>query len=428
MDSREVRRQNRQRKKKKNRIGCVILILLILCIVGAAALLLSFVVGGDKTSSSHPKMYEVKTISISNVGDVIIHDPFLRSTKYKVGDDYDYSSCFKYMTEKYSAPNYMVANLETTFGGKKRGYSGYPMFNSPDSLADAMSANGIDMFLTANNHIYDTGASGLVRTATVLQDKGYDYTGIRSSEDQKRYFIKDIDGIKVGFINYVFETPSSSGKSMNGNHMDSSVADLVNSFKPSHLDGFYEEITKQIALMKIEGAEFIIVYPHWGEEYKLEAQEYPKHMAQRLCDIGADVIVGGHPHVVEPIDVVTSSDGKHKTLVAYSLGNQLSNQRREMISSMPSGHTEDGLMFGFTLTRGTDGLVSITDIQAEPTWVYKSGNQQNPTYYVFAADDLETAKTADIDGLEKSLKASSERTHKIIDEGYKKAKAAYGIE
>ncbi|MBQ0078356.1 MAG: CapA family protein [Eubacterium sp.] len=426
MDSRELRRQ---RRKKKNRMGCIILILLVLCIIGAAGLLLSLVVGHHGNGSSgEPKMYEVKTISISNVGDVIIHDPFLRSTKYKSGDDYDYSDCFKYMKDKYSEPNYMVANLETTFGGKKKGYSGYPMFNSPDSLADAMSANGIDLFLTANNHIYDTGASGLVRTAQVLEEKGYDYTGIRSSEEQKRYFIKDIDGIKVGFINYVFETPSSSGKSMNGNHMDSSVADLVNSFKPSKLDGFYEEITKQIALMKIEGAEFIIVYPHWGEEYKLEAQEYPKKMAQRLCDIGVDAIIGGHPHVVEPIDVLTSEDGKHKTLVAYSMGNQLSNQRREMISSFPTGHTEDGLMIGFTLTRGTDGLVSITDIQAEPTWVYKSGNQQNPTYYVLPADDTEVLKSTGIDGVEKSAKASSERTHKIIDEGYKKAKAAYGIE
>ena len=420
----------RGRAKNHNIILALIILLLLAAIMGVGLVsLASLSSGNSDEEKDNTQTGEVKTITIGSVGDVIIHDPFLRSGEYKKADgSYDFGPCFTFMEELYGSQTFMVANLETTFAGKERGYSGYPLFNSPDSLPDSLSEKGVDLFLLANNHVYDTGKSGFLRTSQILEDKGYDYTGAYHEDRDKRYIIEDIDGIKVGFINYTYETPGAGAKSINGNPMDSSVAAYLNSFDPRDLDGFYKELRRQVAMMRVAGAQFVIFYPHWGEEYKLEAYGYTKDMAQKVCDLGVDAIIGGHPHVVEPVDVLTSKDGSHKTFVAYSMGNHISNQRREMISSMPTGHTEDGIMVSLQLTGSSLGNVDVTGIEITPTWVYKKG-QQEPTYYVIPLDDVDNVeKVTGLSGIKADCQASYERTEKIIGDGVKKVKAAYGLE
>lgn len=431
--SRMDNRSRRSRKKKSNRlILSIIIVLFMLVILGAAVLLAHSIASArDAKSDNNTKVKTStkteQTVTIGSAGDVIIHNPFLDSNVYKTSKGYDFTSCFKYVKELYNQEDYMVANLETTLSGKSVGYSGYPVFNSPDSLVDNMHNSGIDMFLLANNHIYDKGKNGFLRTSEVLQEKGYDYTGARHSDKGNKYKIVNVNGVKVGMINYTFQTPSQSGKAINGNKMDSSVASYLNSFNPNKLDDFYNELTKQVALMKLSGVEYIIFYPHWGEEYKTEAYGYTKKMAQKACDIGVDAIIGGHPHVVEPVDVLTSSDGKRKTFVAYSMGNLLSNQRRELISSLPTGNTEDGIMVNLQITRDKHGSVSLTGLDIIPTWVYKSGSS-NAKYYVIPLNDLNNIeKKTGISGIASDCNASSKRTHKIVDSGLKKVKEAYGF-
>lgn len=410
----------------------------MLVLIGAAGLIAHGIFmdreGDKQAAADQQKAAEAvdmseRTVTVGSVGDVIIHDPFLRSGEYKTSDgEYDFSPCFRFMKELYGSQTLMVANLETTFAGKEKGYSGYPLFNSPDGLPDSLHKQGVDLFLLANNHICDTGKSGFLRTSQLLEDKKYDYTGAYHRDTDKRYIIEDVGGIKVGFINYTYETPGAGAKSINGNPMDASVADYLNSFDPRSLDGFYKELRRQVAMMRAGGAQFVIFYPHWGEEYKLEAYGYTKDMAQKVCDTGVDAIIGGHPHVVEPLDVLTSSDGSHKTFVAYSMGNHISNQRREMISSMPTGHTEDGIMVSLELTGRPLGAVKLTGVDITPTWVYKKG-QQEPVYYVIPVDQPENAeKATGLKGIAADCKASAGRTHKIIDDGLKKVKDAYGFE
>ena len=126
-----------------------------------------------------------------------------------------------------------------------------------------------------------------------------------------------------------------------------------------------------IANMKQDGAEVIVVYMHWGNEYRLTTTQTQRTMAQKLCDLGVDVIVGAHPHVVEPVDLLTSTVSGKNTLCVYSMGNAISNQRVEEPSiTMKSGHTEDGMLFSFTVTKYSDGSVRLTDAAVLPTWVH----------------------------------------------------------
>ena len=176
--------------------------------------------------------------------------------------------------------------------------------------------------------------------------------------------------------------------------------------------------------MKKKGADIIAVYVHWGEEYQLTQNAKQKEIAQGLCDLGVDVIIGGHPHVVQPMDLLTSTDGKHKTVCVYSMGNFLSNQRRNLMG-LKTGHTEDGLIFEMTFSKYSDGTVMFDSVDAIPTWVhlYSEGGKK-----VHSIVPLEgnLDKKAEKLGLNKSYdglaqaKASKARTEALTNEGEKK--------
>ncbi len=414
--ARRIRRRNNQRIRR-----LVLFMLVIVVALGAASLALFGDKGKDVSDDKKMGTQAQKEtkIVVSSAGDIILHDPFLVSSQYKTEDGYDYKSCFKFIRDYYESADFMVVNLETTLAGKDRGYTGYPAFNSPDEIASDLTECGVDLMLLANNHIYDTGKSGFLRTSRFLKDKGFSYTGARNSDDEKPYFIKEIKGIKLGIINYTYETPGA-GKSINANTMDSSVAGYLNSFDPDNLNSFYEEFEKRLNEMRSEGAEFIIFYPHWGNEYQTQESSHQREMAQRLCDMGVDAVIGGHPHVVQPVDMLTSEDGKHKMFCAYSIGNQLTNQRREYVP-MKSGHTEDGLIVNLEITKNR-GEVSLTKVSCVPVWVERTGK---PAYYILAADEYDSLESeTGLAGVGAEAKASASRTHEIIDEGIEKVNAA----
>ena len=360
----------------------------------------------------------VSTATISATGDVLMHMPVVDTGK--TSDGYDFTKIFQYLDDYSAAADYAVANLETTLAGTDNGYaySGYPCFNCPDEIVTGLKAAGFDMLLTANNHCYDTRTTGLIRTVKTVQSMGLDTLGTHPAADAPKHIVNDINGIQVGMICYSYATGDDypDRASMNGILTAEEAKGLINYFDYDRLDLFYNEVADHISTMKAAGAEAVVIYIHWGEEYQLQANSNQTAIAQKLCDLGIDVIVGGHPHVVQPVDLLTSTvDPDRKTVCLYSLGNAVSNQRRE-IMNLNTGHTEDGMLFSFTFAEYSDGSVRLDSVDILPTWVYKGSN----SYRIIPLDkDVSDWGTAFELGQSSvsSAEGSYERTMKLVGEG-----------
>lgn len=314
---------------------------------------------------------KVSTATIGSTGDLLLHSKVIKSGYDKATGTYNYDSIFSYFAEFVSAVDYAVANLEVTLCGDDNGYaySGYPSFNAPDAIVDAAKNAGFDMLLTANNHSFDTRIKGFLRTQEVIKDRNLDYIGTRYEEADKSYIIKDINGIKIGMICYTYNTgfDSKGNASLNDIPLTTQASKLVNSFSYWDLDGFYEKLAGELASMRAEGAEAIMLYIHWGDEYNTKPNATQKEMAQALCDLGIEVIVGNHAHVPQPVELLTNTqDATKKTLCLYSMGNSISNIRRG--PSYPA-ETEDGMLFSVTFAKYSDGTVLLESADILPTWV-----------------------------------------------------------
>lgn len=313
----------------------------------------------------------VSTATLSSVGDLLIHAPVFNSVWTSSGE-YNFNLIFQYVKPYLEKADFCVANLEVSLGGTENGlqYSGYPLFNCPDSIVDATKNMGVDMLLLANNHTYDCGYSGFMRKIGVIENESVQYSGIAKDNTQKLYNVVNVNGIKIGIINYTYETPSTGegNKAINGILLDKEAVNLVNTFNYEKLDEFYADLENKISAMINDGADVIVAYPHWGTEYLLEANEYQKQMAQKMSDLGVDVIIGGHPHVVEPVDVIKSEISGKETICLYSMGNFISNQRKHLMN-LSTGNTEDGLIFTVTFEKYGNGEVKVKSVDVIPTWV-----------------------------------------------------------
>ena len=375
-----------------------------------------------ETDSKNSQKYEETTIKIGTVGDILIHSPIFRSVYDSASDSYDFNDIFKYVKDIYSSYDLMVADLEQPLGGKEKGYSGFPLFNAPDSIADALKNNGVDLLLTANNHCYDQSSDGFYRTMSVLKEKQIDFIGTREKES-KPYIIKDISGIKVGMINYTYETEALTDTTyVNGIPMNSETSPLLNSFNYNNLDKFYTEFKTNMDSMYADGADVIIAFMHWGEEYSLSANDYQKKIAQKLCDFGVDAIVGGHTHCIEPTDLITSQVSGKQTPIIYSVGNQLSNQRKETLSkfSYDSPYFEDGVIYEVSFTRKADGSVVLSDVSYTATWC----NLFDTQYRIIPLDDEHKSAVAHL-GRTLEMQNSLKRTKGLLDKGIEKFKNEY---
>ncbi len=380
------------------------------------------------TVPTEPPVEKIATATISSTGDLLFHNRVIESGYNPVTGEYNYSSIYTYVRSYIEKADYAVANMEGTLCGLDNGYkySGYPGFNTPDAAVDAAKLAGFDMLLTANNHTYDTGTKGFHRTQQVIAQRGFDYIGTRPEQDAKSYLVKDINGIRVGMVCYTYETDrvSDTRKSLNGIPLSTKDSALVSSFNYSHLDSFYGQLSQELSAMKAEGADITVVYIHWGTEYVTKPNSYQKKIAQQLCEMGVDIIVGGHPHVVQPIEVITSkTDPQKSTLCLYSMGNAVSNIRK---STTKPAEVEDGMFFNFTLAKYSDGSVVIEDVNVLSTWVDR---RENPdSFHIipldpFVADWKEAFELSD--SAYAKAKASLERSEKILQEGLNKAKNFY---
>lgn len=420
-------------KRKKNKKVLPSLLVAVLSAVILSATVFMLILSGSEIvpstpvgqtvtqeTTQPPLPYIVSTVTIGSAGDVLLHLPIINAAKTS-SDTYDFDRLFTYVKSEIESCDYFVANLETTLAGNQdgRSYSGYPCFNSPESIVTSLISAGTDCLLTANNHSYDTRGHGVKRTLSVVKNSGLDHVGTREYETDKKYLVKDIEGIKFGIGCYTYETEYANGKALNGIPVDSETAKLINSFDYGNLESFYSDVQSDLTNMKNEGAEVTVFYLHWGNEYQLTPDSHQKKIAQKLCDMGVDVIIGGHPHVVQPVDLITSTDGKHSTVCVYSVGNMVSNQRRNLMG-LKTGHTEDGLIFKMTFSKYSDGTVVFEKIKSVPTWVHLTSGIH---YIVPLSSKLD--QNASALGLTKSssglslAKESYKRTMELVKEGTK---------
>ena len=311
----------------------------------------------------------IATATIASQGDLLMHEPVFRTCRQGDGT-YNYESIFRYVKDTVSSYDYALANLETTFGGDDFVYQGNPAFNCPDGLVDNVVEAGYDMLLTANNHCGDTMAAGVQRTLEKIREQGLTAIGTQLNDEEPKYAIVDVNGIKIGMVCYSWAFSYDGAKvSMNG-LMAIPANGTINFFMNNNLPAFYEEVEAIMADMKDAGAEATMMQIHWGQEYQLTENATQNKIAQKLCDIGFDVIVGGHPHVVQPMELLESTvDPEHKTVCIYSVGNAVSNQRNGYIKDAPPYYTEDGALFEVTFEKYSDGKVYVAGTDVIPTWV-----------------------------------------------------------
>ncbi|WP_278600363.1 CapA family protein [Clostridium tertium] len=312
---------------------------------------------------------DIKTIDIVATGDFLIHKEILETQYNEQSDTYDFKNTIQYVKDYLNNADLTIVNMEGTLSGLDNyGYSGYPSFNAPDELADAMKWVGVDVVNNMNNHSLDRDVRGFNRTRSVLKERSFDIIGTRESTNDNRYVIKDVNGIKVGIISYSYSMTAEGGaRGLNGTTIPEELYPLMNTFREDTLDLDFQEMKEQILDMRNNAAEVIIFYMHWGDEYELEPNSTQIKIAEFLANQNVDIIFGTHPHSLQPIDIIKSEDGTNETAVIYSMGNFLSSQRTERIQNP---YTEDGVIVSVRLSKNT----KTNEIKIEyptyiPTWV-----------------------------------------------------------
>lgn len=298
--------------------------------------------------------FEYPEATIFFAGDAMQHQAQLDRAKELGDGEYDYSDCFTLIAPEVSAADYAVVNLEVPLGGGPD-YTGFPCFSAPDSYAVALKDAGFDLLLTANNHCLDRRGKAAKRTLSALDSLGLDHTGtFRSIEERDSLvpLIKDIQGYKVAFLNYTYGT--------NGIPTDEGI-------EVSLIDK--DKIAKEISLAREKGAEIVVVTMHWGIEYVLLENNVQRDLADFIVENGADLVIGGHPHVVQPMKMVRNEKEGKDVPVVYSLGN--------FISNMKTADTRGGAVAWVTLCRDETGKAKVKKAEYGTVFAAKPEGKRN---------------------------------------------------
>lgn len=311
----------------------------------------------SQTISNNEKIaqQEIKpdiTFTLTSIGDIMCHNTQYWDAYQKETDTYDFSYVFENVKDYIAAGDISIANIETSFAGKERGYSNYPVFNSPDELVRDVKSTGLDIITTAGNHCLDMGYSGLSRTIDVLKNNGIEQLGTyKSQEERDTIFIKDVKGVKIAFIDYTYGTngiPVPSGKEYCVNLIDRNL------------------IKKDIEAAKSQNVDMIVACMHWGDEYKTKANKEQEDLADFLFKNGVNVIIGNHPHVLEQMEkrTITLEDGTTQDgFVIFACGNFICDQNAE--------NTRNSIILNLDITRHSDGKVTVDKANYIPIYMYK---------------------------------------------------------
>lgn len=355
--------------------------------------------------------------TLLSTGDYLIHKEIFTNVQKSDGT-WDFDSVFNYVRDEIKAADFAVCDFEfSIIDGTD--YSFYPLFRLPASTADAVKKAGFDLCITANNHIGDDREEGVYRTIKTLNKAGLKTTGAVLKPEDKHYQVVEVNGIKIGMVNYTFGTVDGNGlKALNGNApLDADCSACVNVFQNEKLDDLYAELQDCYDGMIADGAETCIAYMHWGNEYQLTASPVQEAVAQKLCDMGFSTIIGGHPHVIEPSAVITSENG-NRAFCIYSTGNMVSNQRREYIPEA-NGYTEDAIFVYTTFERDNDGNVTLSKVDYTPVWMNKYAANGVQNYRLIPLSDLSKPSEYGLSGNAlANAKASKDRTDGLVAEGF----------
>ena len=307
---------------------------------------------------------EDTNIKMAVIGDIMCHNSQYKDAYNSNINTYDFSYVFSDIAEYISSVDISIGNLETTFAGKEKGYSNYPRFNTPEQLAMNLKDIGIDVVSTANNHCMDTNYTGLVSTLKYLDKAGIAHTGTNeTAEKQNEILIKDVNGIKIAFLSFTYGTngiPIPIDKKFAVNLIDEDL------------------ILKQLNLAKAQNPDLICVSMHWGIEYQLKQNKEQERLKDLLFNNGADIILGSHPHVLQPMEkqTVTLDDGTTKDcFVIYSLGNFMSGQTKE--------NTRSSVILNIDLTKnGENDKTIINNVEYIPIYMYKSSTASVHKYKI----------------------------------------------
>ncbi|MBO8158641.1 MAG: CapA family protein [Thermosyntropha sp.] len=251
----------------------------------------------------------MQTIVLTATGDCLMHNTQILSGKQADGS-YNFDFFFREVEDLINEGDYTSVCFESPVAGSDAGYTGYPLFNSPDEIIYTFKKSGYDLIVTANNHIMDRGYKGALRTMEVIEKAGLDFVGTyKSREDSEKFLIKDIKGVKVGYIAYSYST--------NGIPVPEEHAYFFNYIEEDKILSDIEKLRPKV--------DVLILVLHWGVEYSTKPTEEQRIMARKFLEKGADVILGSHPHVIQPMEVI-NIDGRDK-VIFYSMGNFISHQR-----------------------------------------------------------------------------------------------------
>ncbi|MCW7507361.1 CapA family protein [Leptospira levettii] len=294
-----------------------------------------------------PDFTPIRQVRIKFVGDLMCHSSQITSYLDLKTKTYDSFKSFEYVAESLQNANLTLGNLETTITEKSNEYSGYPRFGSPIGYLNGLEKAGFDILSTANNHSADKGSYGIDTTIQKVTEFNMIPIGsyVSLEDFQKRKdLIQDVNGIKIAIYNYTYSTNGIPVR-------DGRIVRILNE----------DQIRNDVKFAKEQGVHFIILWYHYGNEYDENPNNSQLKWVNIGIDAGADIIIGGHPHVVQKIDFYQDSNTNEDKLIAYSLGNFISAQNRQ--------YTDGGIILSFTLEIGDQKLKRILNVESEPVWV-----------------------------------------------------------
>lgn len=397
----------------KARLPLLLLLCLLLCACGAAGpeapaspaaeeltVLEEPAAPEEPALPEEPPPPEPTVVTLAVCGDAMSHMPVTNDAWN--GERYDYARIMAAAKPYVEAADCAVVNLETTLSGGPP-YSGYPAFNSPDDLARDLKALGFDLCLTANNHSLDRGFSGLSRTLDVLDEVGLRHVGSSRTQEEHDHNIQvaDVGGVSVAFLGYTYGT--------NGIPLPKKHPYALNVFNTDYLSSLskpdWDCLAADLEAAKALETDLVAVMIHWGLEYKLTQNRYQEELADFLFENGADVVLGGHSHVPQPMELRELPDGR-QGFVCYSLGN--------FISSQTKPNTDATAVLTLTLTRdNVTGETQVTDYSYTPMYMLHRPEGTSPRFELVdvhaALDSPETGQA-----LRQKLNKALETCHAVF--------------
>ncbi|MEI6124334.1 MAG: CapA family protein [Bacteroidota bacterium] len=328
------------------------------------------------------------TLTLVFMGDVMQHQTQIDGAWNDSLQTYAYDSCFKYVEPIIRQSDVAIANFEFTLGGKP--YTGYPQFSAPEQIVNALLWSGINIVGTANNHSCDRGRMGIERTIRLLDSAQLKHTGtfVNKQERDANYpMIIRKKGFKLALLNYTYGT----------NGISIPQPTLVNLIDTLQMKLDLKRATDSVC-------DKTIVFIHWGDEYQSQPNQFQKDIAQLCLVHGADIIIGMHPHVIQRIERKNFPDSSgRQVMVAYSLGNFVSNQRDR--------YKDGGLMVQLQLTK-KHNATTITNCGYYLSWVYTPVENGRKRFYILPVGKFENEKpTIDAESYQKMMVYATDSRH-----------------